>query len=76
METVRVSGPLSSDNGEIVLRCAVDGHRIILRSTWDVDSDLRDGHLVRVLPGFQQEADIIDDAGALVPRHRPTRLVP
>jgi LysR family transcriptional regulator, transcriptional activator for dmlA len=58
METVRVSGPLSCNNGEIVHRWGVDGHGIILRSTWDVAADLRDGSLVRVLPEFQQQADI------------------
>lgn len=58
METVRVSGSLSCDNGEIVHQWAVDGHGIILRSTWDVDSSLRAGQLVRVLPDYEQEADI------------------
>jgi len=58
METVRVSGPLSCNNGEIVHKWAVDGHGIVLRSTWDVDSDLREGRLIRVLPDYQQDADI------------------
>lgn len=58
IETVRVSGQLSCNNGEIVHRWAIDGHGIILRSTWDVDSELRDGRLIRVLPEFLQEADI------------------
>lgn len=58
METVRVSGPLSCSNGEIVHQWAVDGHGIILRSTWDIAEDLREGRLVRVLPDYQQEANI------------------
>lgn len=58
VETVRVSGPLSCNNGEIVHQWALDGHGIILRSTWDIHTDLQDGHLVRVLPEFQQQADI------------------
>jgi len=58
IETARVSGPLSCNNGEIVHQWAVAGHGVILRSTWDVDSSLRDGRLVRVLPGYEQEADI------------------
>ncbi|MDD5167931.1 MAG: LysR substrate-binding domain-containing protein [Syntrophales bacterium] len=57
-ETVRVSGSLSCNNGEIVHRWAVDGHGILLRSIWDVDSDLREGRLTRVLPEYHQEADI------------------
>lgn len=58
VETVRVSGPLSCSNGEIVHQWAVDGHGIILRSTWDIAGDLREGRLVRVLPEFSQEANI------------------
>ncbi len=58
VETARVSGPLSCNNGEIVHQWAIAGHGIILRSTWDVESSLRDGILVRVLPDYQQEADI------------------
>lgn len=57
-ETVRVSGALSCNNGEIVHKWAVDGHGIVLRSIWDVESDLKDGTLIRVLPDYQQEADI------------------
>ncbi len=57
-ETVRVSGTLSCNNGEIVHKWAVDGHGILLRSMWDIGSDLREGRLIRVLPNYQQEADI------------------
>ncbi|KAA0893501.1 LysR family transcriptional regulator [Oryzomonas rubra] len=58
VETVHVSGPLSCNNGEITQQWALDGHGIMLRSTWDVDSYLREGLLVRVLPDYQQEAHI------------------
>ena len=58
VETVRVSGPLSCNNGEIIQQWALDGHGIMLRSTWDVDSYLREGLLVRVLPDYEQEAHI------------------
>ena len=40
-ETVKVNGPMASNNGEIVHQWAIDGHGVILRSTWDVDSSLR-----------------------------------
>jgi LysR family transcriptional activator of dmlA len=50
-ETVRVSGPLSCNNGEIVHQWGIAGHGIILRSTWD-------RLLVRVLTDYEQEADI------------------
>ena len=56
--TVRVSGPLSCSNGEVAHQWALDGHGIILRSTWDVDEKLSEGSLIRVLPQFRQEAPI------------------
>ncbi|UGQ46167.1 LysR family transcriptional regulator [Massilia endophytica] len=57
-EVVKVSGPLSASNGEIVHQWALDGHGIILRSEWDVGSALADGRLLRVLPGYAQPADV------------------
>jgi LysR family transcriptional activator of dmlA len=57
-ETVRVKGPLSTNNGELVHRWAIDGHGIILRSIWDVGQSLADGTLVRVLPKYHQQADV------------------
>jgi LysR family transcriptional activator of dmlA len=57
-ETVRVSGPLSTNNGELVHQWAIDGHGIILRSIWDVGRSLADGSLVRVLPEYHQQADV------------------
>lgn len=58
METVKVAGSLSCNHGEIIRQWALDGHGIILRSLWDVEADLKKGLLVRVLPGYQQPADI------------------
>jgi LysR family transcriptional activator of dmlA len=57
-ETVKVSGPLSTNNGELVHQWALDGHGIILRSIWDVGPSLASGRLMRVLPQYSQEADI------------------
>lgn len=57
-ETVRVSGPLSTNNGELVHQWAIDGHGIILRSLWDVGRSLADGRLLRVLPTYRQAADV------------------
>ena len=47
-----MSGPLSRSDGEIAHQWALDGHGIILRSTWDVDRKLSEGALVRVLPQY------------------------
>lgn len=56
--TAKVRGPLSANNGEMVRQWAVDGHGIILRSTWDVRSELEAGRLVQVLPQYCQPADV------------------
>ena len=50
--TVKVSGPLSSNHGEIAVDWALAGHGIVLRSEWDIAADLRAGRLVRVLPDW------------------------
>lgn len=54
----RVSGPLSANNGEMVRQWAIDGHGIILRSTWDVGREIDAGLLVQVLPQYFQPADV------------------
>ena len=56
--TVKVRGPLSANNGEMVVQWAVDGHGIILRSAWDVGPLIAAGKLVPVLPQYRQEANI------------------
>ena len=58
IETVRVAGRFSSNNGEIIHNWALAGHGIMLRSTWAVESDLGSGKLVRILPEYKQMADI------------------
>lgn len=55
---IKVSGPLSANNGEIVRQWAIDGHGIILRSTWDVCREIEAGALVPVLPRYFQQADV------------------
>jgi LysR family transcriptional activator of dmlA len=57
-ETVRVSGALSTNHGEIALRWAVEGAGIVLRSLWDARSYLDDGSLVQVLPEYTQPAGV------------------
>ncbi len=57
-ETVKVTGPLSSNNGEIVSRWALDGGGIVLRSLWEAGPYLERGELLRVLPEYRQEANI------------------
>ena len=57
-ESVRVSGPLSSNSGEIVLEWALSGGGILLRSMWDVKSMLEKGRLVQVLADYSQSANV------------------
>jgi LysR family transcriptional activator of dmlA len=57
-ETIKVTGPLSSNNGEVVMQWALDGRGIALRSLWDVAPLLRSGKLVQVLPDYTQEANV------------------
>ncbi len=48
-ETVKVRGPLGSNDGAAVLRWALDGHGVAIRSQWEVEALLKDGTLVPLL---------------------------
>ena len=48
-ETVKVRGPLASNDGECVLQWAMDGHGILMRSLWEAAPLLRSGKLKPVL---------------------------
>ena len=49
-ETVKVQGPLSSNDGEIAVQWALAGHGIVMRAEWDIARYLRSGRLREVLP--------------------------
>jgi len=55
---VRVSGQLSSNNGEIVLQWALKHRGLLLRSMWDVKPLLEQGQLVQVLHDYSQSANV------------------
>jgi LysR family transcriptional activator of dmlA len=57
-ETVKVTGSLSSNHGEIALQWAVEGAGIVLRSQWDAQPYLHSGELVQVLPQYTQSANV------------------
>jgi LysR family transcriptional regulator, transcriptional activator for dmlA len=58
-EVVKVQGTLSSNDGDIVLGWALDGHGILVRSEWDLAKYLESGRLQIVLPEFvQPSADL------------------
>jgi DNA-binding transcriptional LysR family regulator len=50
---------MSSNDGEATLRWALDGHGVLVRSEWDVQSYIDAGTLARVLPDWSlPSADI------------------
>ena len=51
-ETVKVRGSLSSNDGDVVLGWALDGHGILLRSEWDAAKYLDSGRLQVVLADY------------------------
>jgi LysR family transcriptional regulator, transcriptional activator for dmlA len=53
-QAVKVRGTLSSNDGDIVLGWALDGHGILIRSEWDLAKYLESGRLRIVLPEFAQ----------------------
>ena len=55
---IKVTGPLSSNHGEIVHQWCLDGQGIALRSWWDVCDNIASGHLVHILPEYYQPANI------------------
>jgi LysR family transcriptional activator of dmlA len=49
-EAVRIRGNLTTNDGEIAVNWALDGHGILMRAEWDIERYLRNGRLVHVLP--------------------------
>lgn len=54
--THKAYGSLSSNDGEVIMYYALDGHGIILRSFWDVKAYLARGELVALLNDFEIHA--------------------
>lgn len=52
-EAIKVHGALSSNDGDIVLGWALDGHGILIRSEWDLAKYIESGRLRVVLPEFE-----------------------
>ncbi|CAM3663510.1 HTH lysR-type domain-containing protein [Bordetella sputigena] len=58
-EAVHVRGNLTTNDGEIAVKWALDGHGIVMRAEWDIRRHLASGRLVPVLPHYATpEADI------------------
>ncbi len=52
-ETVRVRGNLTTNDGEIAVKWALDGHGVLMRAEWDIAEYVRSGQLVHVLPEYR-----------------------
>jgi DNA-binding transcriptional LysR family regulator len=58
-EAVKTRGNLATNDGEIAVNWALDGHGIMMRAEWDIERYLRNGRLVQVLPHYSTpDADI------------------
>lgn len=58
-ETVKIRGNLTTNDGEIAVNWALDGHGILMRAEWDIARYLRSGRLLQVLSQFETpDADI------------------
>jgi DNA-binding transcriptional LysR family regulator len=58
-EAIKTRGNLSTNDGEIAVNWALDGHGILMRAEWDISRYLKSGRLVQVLPQYvTPDADI------------------
>ena len=59
VEAVKIRGNLTTNDGEIAVNWALEGHGILMRAEWDIERYLRNGRLVHVLPQYHTpDADI------------------
>lgn len=71
--SVRVRGRYACDNWEVLRDWALAGLGIALKSTWDVRSQLEDGLLVPVLPGYTFGTEVAIYAVYPHRRHLPAK---
>jgi DNA-binding transcriptional LysR family regulator len=58
-EAIKIRGNLTTNDGEIAVNWALDGHGILLRAEWDVVGYVQEGRLVQVLSQYSMpDADI------------------
>lgn len=58
-EAIKTRGNLATNDGEIAVNWALDGHGILMRAEWDIARYLRSGRLVQVLSDYYTpDADI------------------
>lgn len=52
-DSIKVHGNLSTNDGEVALNWALDGHGVLMRAEWNLADHLRAGRLVEVLGEYQ-----------------------
>lgn len=57
-EMVKVNSQLASNDSEVALRWALAGHGVVMMADWNMEQALASGELVRVLPKWNQPADV------------------
>lgn len=58
-ESVKIRGNLTTNDGEIAVNWAIEGHGILMRAEWDVDRHIKSGRLIHILESFSTpDADI------------------
>ena len=58
-EDIKIRGNLTTNDGEIAVNWALDGHGILLRAEWDVARYIKSGRLVHILENYHNpEANI------------------
>jgi DNA-binding transcriptional LysR family regulator len=72
-QVVKIRGNMTTNDGEVAVNWALDGHGILMRAEWDIVHHLHSGRLVQVLPAYSTpDADIY----AIYPaRHRASARV-
>src|ERR1700759_162650 len=72
-EAVRINGTLTTNDGEIAVKWALEGHGILMRAEWDIEQYLADGSLVQLLPDHDTpNADIF---AVYSPRHQMSNRI-
>ncbi|WP_233833516.1 LysR substrate-binding domain-containing protein [Paraburkholderia sp. ZP32-5] len=72
-EAVRIKGTLTTNDGEIAVKWALEGHGILMRAEWDIRQYLADGSLVQLLPDHDtSNADIF---AVYSPRHQMSNRI-
>ncbi len=52
-EAIKTRGNLTTNDGEIAVHWALEGHGILMRAEWDIARHLKSGKLVQVLPQWE-----------------------